>query len=231
MTALPPLRIAPSILSADFGRLAEEIRAVEEAGADVIHVDVMDGRFVPNITLGPVIVEAARRATSLPLDVHLMIENPERYVDAFAKAGANTISVHMEACPHLHRVLQQIAAAGAQPAVALNPHTPLDGLEYVLEDCALVLIMSVNPGFGGQKYIPSAARKIALLREMADARGLKNLAIEVDGGIGPLTALEVAKAGADTLVAGSAVFGTKDYRGAIDAIRQSALQGRAQFGR
>lgn len=227
MTApLPPLRIAPSILSSDFGRLAEEIRAVEEAGADVIHVDVMDGHFVPNLTLGPMIVEAVRKATRLPVDTHLMIEKPERYVEAFARAGSDIVSVHAEACPHLHRVLQQIRAAGAQPAVALNPHTPLDVLEYVLGDCAMVLVMSVNPGFGGQKYIPAAAEKVRRLRRMADERGLA-LSIEVDGGIVPATAEEIARAGADTLVAGSAVFGAPDYREAIAAIRGAAGRGRS----
>lgn len=165
--ARPPLRIAPSILSADFGRLAEEIAAIEAGGADVVHVDVMDGHFVPNMTIGPVVVKAARAATKLTLDVHLMIEKPELYIDAFVDAGADIISVHAEACPHLHRTLQQIRQAGAQPAVALNPHTPLDVLEYVLEDCAMILIMSVNPGFGGQAFIPSALRKIEQLRAMA----------------------------------------------------------------
>jgi ribulose-phosphate 3-epimerase len=222
----PPLRIAPSILSADFGRLAEEVRAVEAAGADVIHVDVMDGRFVPNITLGPAIVAAVRRVTKLPIDTHLMIVEPEKYVDAFAAAGANIISVHVEACAHLHRVLQQIRAAGAEPAVALNPHTPPEGLEYVLDECAMVLVMSVNPGFGGQKYIPSAARKVAKLRSMADARGL-SLSIEVDGGIVPATAEEVVRAGADTLVAGSAVFGNPPYSEAIRALRSAGERARA----
>lgn len=222
----PAIRIAPSILSADFGRLADEVRAIEAAGADVVHVDVMDGHFVPNITLGPMIVEAVRKVTKLPVDTHLMIENPERYVDAFVKAGSDIVSVHAEACPHLHRVLQQIRAAGAQAAVALNPHTSLDCLEYVLEDCAMVLVMSVNPGFGGQKYIPSAAQKVRKLRDMADERGL-SLSIEVDGGIGPATAEEIVRAGADTLVAGSAVFNTPDYREAIAAIRAAAERGRA----
>jgi ribulose-phosphate 3-epimerase len=220
-----PIRIAPSILSADFGRLADEVRAVEEAGADLIHVDVMDGHFVPNLTLGPVVVEAVKRATKLPLDVHLMIEKPERYIDAFVGAGASIVSVHLEACPHLHRVLQQIRAAGARPAVALNPHTPLTGLEYVLEECDLVLLMSVNPGFGGQKFIPSVTRKIQKLRAQADARNLP-LSIEVDGGIGPATAEEVVRAGADTLVAGNAVYGKPPYAAAIAELRAAAERAR-----
>lgn len=222
-----PLRIAPSILSADFGRLAEEVAAIEEAGADVVHVDVMDGHFVPNLTLGPMIVEAVRKATRLPVDTHLMIENPERYVDAFVKAGSDIVSVHAEACPHLHRVLQQIRAAGAQAAVALNPHTPLSVLDYVLDDCAMVLIMSVNPGFGGQKFINSAVAKVAALRKMADERGL-SLSIEVDGGIGPTTAEAIVAAGADTLVAGSAVFNSGDYRKAIADIRAAGERGRRE---
>jgi len=221
----PPLRIAPSILSADFGHLARDVRSVEAGGADVIHVDVMDGHFVPNITLGPVVVEAVRRATTLPVDVHLMIENPELYIEAFVKAGASIISVHEEACRHLHRTLQQIRGAGAQASVALNPHTPPESLDYVLDDISMVLVMSVNPGFGGQKYIPSAARKIARLREMADVRGLA-LSIEVDGGIGPATAAEVVAAGADTLVAGSAVFGQPDHAAAIQAIREAGRRAR-----
>ena len=149
----PPIRIAPSILSADFGRLAEEVRAIEAAGADVVHVDVMDGRFVPNITIGPLVVEAVRKVTKLPIDVHLMIVEPERYVEAFAKAGADLLSVHAEASPHLHRTLQAIRAAGARPAVALNPSTPLSAVEWVIEECEMVLVMTVNPGFGGQRYI------------------------------------------------------------------------------
>jgi ribulose-phosphate 3-epimerase len=181
----------------------------------------MDGHFVPNITIGPLVVEACRRATKLPLDVHLMIESPERYIEAFAKAGANSITVHQEACVHLHRTLQQIRAAGAETGVALNPSTPPDTLDYVLEDIDMVLVMSVNPGFGGQKYIPSSARKIARLREMADARGLP-LRIEVDGGIHAGTVGEVVKAGADTLVAGSAIFGEADRIAAVRDLRRAA---------
>ncbi len=210
--------IAPSILSADFGRLAEEIRAAESAGADLIHVDVMDGRFVPNITIGPLVVEAARRATRLPLDVHLMIVEPEKYIDAFAKAGAARLSVHAEACPHLHRTLQQIKAAGSMPAVALNPSTPLCAIEEVLGEVGMVLVMSVNPGFGGQSFIPQALDKIARLRALIQARGL-SVDIEVDGGIAPGTAGRVVAAGANVLVAGYAVFRTGDYAKAIAALR------------
>lgn len=216
-----PLRIAPSILSADFGRLGEEVRRVDEAGADVIHVDVMDGQFVPNITIGPVVVEAVRRATKKPIDCHLMIASPERWIEAFRKAGADSISVHAEACDHLHRVLQQIRASGAQAGAVLNPHTPLSAIEWVIEDLDYVLVMSVNPGFGGQKFIGSATRKIAELRKIADQRNPK-LWIEVDGGISPQTSREVVEAGADTLVAGNAVFNQPDCAQAIAAIRNAA---------
>jgi ribulose-phosphate 3-epimerase len=220
-----PILIAPSVLSADFGRLAEEVRAVEEAGADVIHVDVMDGRFVPNITVGPLVVAAVRKATRLPVDVHLMIVEPERYVEAFARAGAALISVHAEASPHLHRTLQAIRAAGARPAVALNPSTPLDAVEYVLGDCEMVLLMTVNPGFGGQGYIPAVTEKVRRLRALAEARG-QPLDIEVDGGIQPATAATVAAAGANVLVAGTAVFGAPDYRVAVRELREAAERGR-----
>jgi ribulose-phosphate 3-epimerase len=216
-----PVRIAPSILSADFGRLAEEVRAAEAAGADWIHVDVMDGRFVPNITIGPLVVEAVRKTTSLPVDAHLMIVEPERYVEAFAKAGADLVTVHAEVSPHLHRTLQAIRAAGARPAVALNPSTPLDHLEYVLRDCEMVLVMTVNPGFGGQGYIEACTEKVRRLRAMADARG-QALEIEVDGGIKAETVGAVARAGANVFVAGTAVFGAKDYRAAIAGIRDAA---------
>ena len=221
----PPIRIAPSILSADFGRLAEEVRAAEAAGADWIHVDVMDGRFVPNITIGPLVVEAVRKVTKLPIDAHLMIVEPERYVEAFAKAGADLISVHAEVSPHLHRTLQAIRAAGARPAVALNPATPLSAVEWVLGDCDLVLVMSVNPGFGGQRYIAAATEKVRQLRAMADARG-QALEIEVDGGIKAETVGEVAAAGANVFVAGTAVFGAKDYAAAIRGIREHAERAR-----
>jgi ribulose-phosphate 3-epimerase len=214
----PPIRIAPSILSADFGRLADEVRAVEAAGADWIHVDVMDGRFVPNITIGPLVVEAVRKVTRLPIDAHLMIVEPERYVEAFAKAGASVISVHAEASPHLHRTLQAIRAAGARPAVALNPATGLEAIEYVLGDCEMVLLMTVNPGFGGQKYIDACTEKVRRLRAMADARK-QPLELQVDGGIKPETIAAVAAAGANVFVAGTAVFGQKDYGRAIADLR------------
>jgi len=220
-----PIRIAPSILSADFGRLAEEVKAVEAAGADWIHVDVMDGRFVPNITIGPLVVEAVRRATRLPIDAHLMIVEPERYVEAFAKAGADVISVHAEASPHLHRTLQAIRAARARPAVALNPATDLSAVEWVLGDCDMVLLMSVNPGFGGQRYIPAITEKVRRLRAMADARG-QALEIQVDGGLKGDTIGPVAAAGANVLVAGTAVFGAGDYRRAIADLRGAAEQAR-----
>ncbi len=216
-----PIRVAPSLLSADFGRLAEEVRAVEAAGADLIHLDVMDGRFVPNITVGPLVVEAVRKATRLPLDAHLMIVEPERYVEAFARAGADIVSVHAEVSPHLHRTLQAIRAAGARPAVALNPSTPLSALEHVLGDCQMVLVMTVNPGFGGQRYIEACTEKVRRLREMAQARG-QALDIQVDGGINPDTVGPAAAAGANVLVAGTAVFGAGDYREAIRAIRDAA---------
>jgi ribulose-phosphate 3-epimerase len=217
------LRIAPSILSADFSRLAEELRAVEAAGADLIHVDVMDGRFVPNITIGPVVVEALRASTKLPLDAHLMIVEPHRYVEAFARAGADGITVHEEAVQDLAPVLRQIRALGKRAAVAVNPASPIDRLLPLLPELDMVLIMTVNPGFSGQKYMPEGVPKIAALRAEIDRRGLK-VDIEVDGGIAPATAPEVTAAGADILVAGSAVFGAagKDYAGAIAALRNAA---------
>lgn len=214
------VKVAPSILSADFGRLAEEIRAVEAAGADYIHVDVMDGRFVPNLTLGPVIVEAVRKATTLPLDVHLMMVEPERYVDAFVKAGANILTVHVEASVHLNRTLQQIRDAGATPSVVLNPATPLSSIEEVLEDVGQVLLMSVNPGFGGQSFLPGSVDRVRRLRAMLEAKGLGDrVDIEVDGGINADTAAQVIAAGARVLVAGNAVFKQDDYAQAIAALR------------
>ncbi|MBZ4395927.1 MULTISPECIES: ribulose-phosphate 3-epimerase [Myxococcus] len=213
-----PVRISPSLLSSDFGRLAEEVRDIEAAGADWIHVDVMDGRFVPNLTIGPVVVEAIKRAATKPLDVHLMIVEPEKYVEAFAKAGADVLTVHVEASPHLHRTLQQIRHAGAKPAVVLNPSTPLSAIEEVLGDVEMVLLMSVNPGFGGQGFIESTVDKVRRLRAMLDARGL-DTDIEVDGGINAETAKKVVEAGATVLVAGSYVFGAKDRAAAIRSLR------------
>lgn len=214
------MKIAPSILSADFGRLAEEVKAVEAAGADYVHVDVMDGRFVPNITIGPLIVEAVRKATKLPLDVHLMIVEPEKYIDDFAKAGASIITVHVETCPHLHRTLEQIRKAGAKPSVVLNPSTSLSAIEEILSEVTQVLVMSVNPGFGGQSFIPFTLEKVRRLKALLDAKGLgTKVDIEVDGGINPTTAKQVVAAGANVLVAGNAVFKTPDYKAAIAALR------------
>jgi ribulose-phosphate 3-epimerase len=216
-----PLLIAPSILSADFAELGSEIRDAEKGGADWIHVDVMDGHFVPNITIGPLVVQAIRPVTSLPLDVHLMIENPDQYIPAFAKAGADYITVHAEACTHLHRTLGYIREHGVKPGVVLNPATPLSAIEHVLHDLDLVLLMTVNPGFGGQKYIPAMTSKISALRRMLDAEGLKHVPIEVDGGINDSTARAVIEAGANVLVAGNAVFGESDRAEAIRRIRSS----------
>ena len=210
--------IAPSILSADFSRLGEEINAVEKVGADWIHVDVMDGHFVPNITIGPVVVEAVKRATKLPLDVHLMIENPDRYLEDFAKAGSTLMTVQVEACVHLHRTIQAIKALDVKAGVVVNPATPLSAIEWILEDVDLVLIMSVNPGFGGQKFIPQALQKIRHLKAMIRAKN-PNALIEVDGGINQETIQSVAEAGADVFVAGSAIFGSSDYGKTISTFR------------
>ena len=216
-----PLAIAPSILSADFGRLGEEIRAITAAGADLIHVDVMDGHFVPNLTIGPMIVEVARRHTTLPLDVHLMITNADSFLDEYAAAGADIIAVHAEACTHLHRTVQRIRQLGKKPCVVLNPATPLDAVTYVLDDLAMVLVMSVNPGFGGQKFIDAVLPKITALRELADQRGLA-LDIEVDGGIKVDNVAHAVAAGANVIVSGSGIFGTPDYKATIAAMREKA---------
>jgi ribulose-phosphate 3-epimerase len=211
--------IAPSILSADFARLGDEIKAVEAAGADWIHADVMDGHFVPNITFGPLIVEAARRTTPLPIDVHLMIENPDDYIPAFAKAGANYISVQIESCVHLNRSIQLIRECGAKPGAVLNPSTPLQSVEWVLEYVDYVLIMSVNPGFGGQAFIPNSLDKIKQLRHMIQSRKLNTL-IEIDGGVNEKTISAIATAGADIFVAGSAIFNSRNYTETLANFRQ-----------
>jgi len=215
------VRIAPSILACDFARLGEELSAVEAAGADWIHVDVMDGHFVPNLTLGPPIVEAVRRATNLPLDVHLMIEAPERSIPDYVKAGADTVGVHAETCPHLHRTVGQIRETGARACVVLNPSTPAQALEGVLGELDQVLLMTVNPGFGGQRFIESVLPKLETIRGWIDERDL-NVALEVDGGIAAGTVGRASRAGADVFVAGTAVFGAEDYAAAIAALRREA---------
>lgn len=212
-------KIAPSILSADFTRLGEEIRAVEDAGADYIHVDVMDGHFVPNITVGPFIVDAVHKATRLPLDVHLMIESPDRLIPDFAKAGGDIITVHVETCPHLHRTIQHIKEHGIRAGVSLNPTTPISTLEHILGEVDLVLVMTVNPGFSGQEFIKSSIKKVGRLRRMLDERG-SQAELEVDGGVKVGNIGRLSKAGADVFVAGSAIFGSKDYRKTIRAMRK-----------
>lgn len=211
--------IAPSILSADFTRLGEEIQAVENAGADWIHIDVMDGHFVPNITIGPLVVEAARRVTRLPLDVHLMIDQPENYIHEFATAGADLISIQVETCVHLNRVIQMIKDEGVKPGLVLNPATSLSSIEWELENVHLVMLMSVNPGFGGQKFIRSSLDKIKALRQMIDERDLNTL-IEIDGGVNSGTIADISAAGADVFVAGSAIFKSENYQETIASFKR-----------
>jgi len=217
------LMIAPSILSADFARLGEEVSEVVRQGADVIHVDVMDGHFVPNITIGPLVVKAVRKITKHPLDVHLMISNPDQYIEDFAEAGADWITVHVETCRHLHRTIHKIKEMGKKAGAVLNPATSLTSLDYILPDLDLVMLMSVNPGFGGQKFIPATIEKTRKLREMIAARGLQT-GIEVDDGVSPGTIGAIAQAGANIFVAGSAVFGQDDYGRVIAELKSKANQ-------
>lgn len=219
------IKIAPSILSADFSKLGEEIKEVEAGGADYIHVDVMDGHFVPNITIGPLVAEAVKPETKLPLDVHLMIENPDQFIESFAKAGASIISVHQEACPHLHRTLQLIKDQNVKAGVVINPATPAEMLLPILPEVDLVLVMTVNPGFGGQKFISSALSKIRQLASWREEQDLQ-FEIEVDGGVNPETAKHCAAAGADVLVAGSAIFNEADRLSAMHSIREAAQEER-----
>jgi ribulose-phosphate 3-epimerase len=220
------IQIAPSILSADFTQLGTEVRAVDSAGADIIHIDVMDGLFVPNITIGPLVVEAVRRVTEKEIDVHLMIVDPDRYLESFAAAGADWITVHVESCSHLHRTIARIKELGKKAGAVLNPATSLSTLDYVLEDLDLVMLMSVNPGFGGQSFIPSTLAKIWQLRQRIDSMGL-SVGIEVDGGISERTIAEVAEAGANIFVAGSAVFGSDDYEQTVNLLKKHAKAGAA----
>ncbi|PIC71763.1 ribulose-phosphate 3-epimerase [Sporosarcina sp. P2] len=214
------IKIAPSILAADFARLGEEVKEVEKAGAELIHIDVMDGHFVPNITMGPIVVEALRPLTELPLDVHLMIENPDAYIEDFAAAGADYITVHVEACPHLHRTLQLIKSTGAKPGVVLNPHTPVEQIMHVLEDIDMVLFMTVNPGFGGQSFIHSVLPKVKQLSDIIKERNL-SIEIEIDGGINEETIKPCVEAGATIFVAGSAIYGKEDRAKALQAIKSA----------
>lgn len=220
---MAPVRIAASILSADMGKLTEETQRITQAGVDIIHVDIMDGHFVPNLTFGPKVVEVIARATHLPLDVHLMIENPERWVETYAKAGAHTVQVHAESCTHLHRVLEQIRQAGAQVGVVLNPATPLASIQHVVDAVNRVLIMTVNPGFGGQSFLPSMLEKIRSLQELIHTQKL-SVEIEVDGGIQPDTAPAVVDAGATILVSGSFLFSSPFYQRQVEQLRRSFSQ-------
>lgn len=222
------LRIAPSILSADFTRLGDEIAAVEKAGADLVHVDVMDGHFVPNLTIGPPLVAAIRRVTKLPLDVHLMMTNPDAFIGEFAKAGADYLTVHVETCPHLHRTIQAIKETGVKAGVTLNPATPLSSVEAILSDIDLLLMMSVNPGFGGQQFIPGVLDKIRRAHTMIH-KTKRAILLEVDGGVKADNAGEIVKAGANILVAGSAIFGAPnhDYREAIAQLRAAGMDSQA----
>jgi ribulose-phosphate 3-epimerase len=216
------VKIAPSILAANFAKLGEEVLEVEKAGAELIHIDVMDGHFVPNITMGPIVVEALRPLTKLPLDVHLMIENADRYIEAFAKAGADYITVHVEACPHLHRTIQLIRSFGVKPGVVLNPHTPIESIQHVLEDIDMVLFMTVNPGFGGQKFIHSVLPKVKQLSDIVKERNL-SIEIEIDGGINEETIIPCVEAGATIFVAGSAIYNAPDKGKALQAIKDAGL--------
>lgn len=221
------IQIAPSILAANFAKLGEEVKEVEKAGAQLIHIDVMDGHFVPNISFGSIVLDAIRPLTDLPLDVHLMIENPDQYIEQFAKAGADYITVHVEACRHLHRTIQLIRSYGVKPGVVLNPHTPIESIQHILEDIDMVLFMTVNPGFGGQKFIHSVVPKIEALATIIKERNL-DIAIEIDGGINAETIVPCAKAGATIFVAGSAIYSKEDRSAALQEILaagEAAIQG------